>query len=156
MIVLTHAMKLLARYYVPRMKTISKIMNGKGVWRSRYVCKDQKISLVSGVPIIQFVRLYAASNHATKHSAMEALMKGGVSGKIFVYHAKPISLEISVLVCAHQFVQMTKYFVTDQILLNGREGRVVVARTSVSKKELVYLVSHVLEHVQFTVPLAKD
>ena len=155
MIVLTHAMKFLAKYYVPRMKTISKIMNGKGVWRSRYVCKDQKISMVSGVHIIQFVRLYAASNHATKHSVMEALMKEDVRGKIFVYHAKQISLEISALVCAHQFVQTTKYFVTDQILLNGQEGKAVVARTSVSKKELVSLVSHVLEHVLFTVPQAK-
>ena len=82
-------------------------------------------------------------------------MKEDVRGKIFVYHAKQISLEISALVCAHQFVQTTKYFVTDQILLNGQEGKAVVARTSVSKKELVSLVSHVLEHVLFTVPQAK-
>ena len=156
MIVLTHAMKFLVRYYVPRMKTISKIMNGKDVWRSRYVCKDQKISMVSGARIIQFVRLCATSSHATKHFVMEALMKGDVRGKIFVYHAKQISLEIFVLVCAHLFVQKTKYFVTDQILLNGQEGKAVVARTSVSKKELVSLVSHVLEHVLFTVPPAKD
>ena len=83
-------------------------------------------------------------------------MKEDVRGKIFVYHAKPISLEISVLVCAHLFVQKTKYFVMDQILLNGREGKAVVARTSVSKKELVSLVSHVLEHVLFTALQAKD
>ena len=119
-------------------------------------CKEQEIIMENIVPTTLFAQYNVISCLVMKLCVMEEWMREGVKGKTCAYQEKLTSMEIIVLECVHQFVEIMKYSVMELIRNNGHKDLAVLLPTFVWKKGQAFLEILALELAQFIVRQAKD